>query len=188
MNIEQIDNSRIIVSLCNKDMERFSVTFETLNISDLHSRKVLKEILCYASIQTGISLKNKKILIEAMQYEQGCILLITLTDKNRKRKIYRIKNRSDLYIFTFDNVDNFLGCIKAIYNINENRYSSSAFVSNNRYYLVIQPTATLKSKYLQTITEFSTGIKRGKINFEILKEHSSVISSQNAIELIGKHL
>lgn len=187
MNIERIDNSRIIVSLCNKDMEKFSVTFETLNLSDIHSRKVLKEILCYASYQTGIQLKNKKILIEAMQYEHGCILLITLSDKNKKRKIYRIKNRSDIYIFGFENADCFLNCINAIYHIHENKYSSSAFELDGKYYLAVQPTTSLKSKYLQTVNEFSSEVKYGKINFEILKEHASVIASKNAVETIGKY-
>ena len=186
MNIEQIDNSRIIISLGNKDMENFSITFENLNLSDMHSRKVLKEILFYASSKTGISFKDKKVFIEAMQYENGCILLLTL--KIKKRKIYYIKNYSDSYIFAFDCVDSFLNCIKAIYNMNGNRYFSSAFVDNNIYYLAIQPTSILKDKYIKTISEFSTGTKKGKINLEILKEHANMILSKNAVETIGKRL
>lgn len=188
MNIEQIDNSRIIISLCSKDMENFSVKFENLSLSDLQSRKVLKEILYYASSKTGISFKNKKIFIEAMQYENGCILLITLSDKNKKRKTYRIKKYKDFYIFIFDSVDSFLDCIKAIYNIHGNRYFSYAFVSNNIYHLVIQSTSILKSNYIKTISEFSTEIKRGKIYFEMLKEHAKTIASRNAVETIGKRL
>lgn len=187
MNVEQIDSSRIIISLCNKDMENFSVTFESLNLSDIHSKKVIKQILYYASSKTGISLENKKVLIEAMKYENGCILLITFADKNKKRKTYYIKKRSD-YIFMFDNVNDFLDCIKAVYQLKEKRYLSSAFLLDNKYYLAIQPTSTLKNRFIQTIKEFSSQNNSGKFKFEILKEHAFAISEFNAVETIGQKL
>lgn len=188
MNIEQIDTSRIIISLADKDMEKFSVTFETLSLDELHSREVLKELLYYASVKTGISFKNKKILIEAMQYEHGCILLITISDKNKKRKIYRIKSYTDSYIFTFGSAEDFLSCIQAVYNIKDNKFYSSAFTDSGLYYLVIQSPSALKSKYLKTISEFSTQTKRGEICLAALREHATLLCDKNATETIGKFI
>lgn len=188
MNIEQIDMTRIIISLADKDLERFSVTFESLSLDELHSREVLKELLYYASIKTGISFKNKKILIEAMQYEHGCLLLLTVNDKKKKRKIYRIKSYTDSYIFTFASAENFLACIKAIYNVKGSKFSSSAFVYKDLYFLVVQPTAVLKSKYINTISEFSVKVNRGDICLATLKEHGNIICEKNAIESIGQYL
>ena len=187
MNIEQIDTSRIIISLADKDMEQFSVTFETLSLDELHSREVLKELLNYASIKTGVSFNDKKILIEAMQYEHGCILLITFND-NKKRKIYRIKRCIDSYIFTFGSVEDFLSCIKAVYNIKDNKFLSSAFVYNGFYYLSIQSASALKNKYLRTISEFCLQTNRGNICLASLREHAKLLSDKNAIETIGKSL
>ena len=185
MNIEQIDTSRIIISLADKDMEHYSVSFETLNLDEFHSREVLKELLYYASVKTGISFKNKKILIEAMQYEHGCLLLITVSDKNKNRKIYRIKSYTDSYIFTFGSVEDFLACMKALYNIKDNKFFSSAFVDNGLYYLAIQSASALKNKYLSTISEFSTQINRGDICLAALREHATLLCDKNAIETIG---
>ena len=64
MKIEQIDNSRILISLCDKELQKFSVTFESLDFSESHSRSVIREIIQNASAQTGIDMSNKKILIE----------------------------------------------------------------------------------------------------------------------------
>ena len=49
MNIEKIDTSRIIISLCAGDMEKYDITFESLNFSETHSKTVLKEIMACAS-------------------------------------------------------------------------------------------------------------------------------------------
>lgn len=185
MNIEQIDTSRIIISLADKDMEHYSVSFETLNLDEFHSREVLKELLYYASVKTGISFKNKKILIEAMQYEHGCLLLITVSDKNKKRKIYRIKSYTDSYIFTFGSVEDFLSCIQAVYNIKDNKFFSSAFADGCLYYLAIQSASALKAKYLRTISEFSTQTNRGEICLAALREHATLLCDKTAIETIG---
>ena len=72
MNIEKIDTSRILISLCAGDMERYAVTFESLNFSETHSKRVLKEIMAYAAEKTGVDFDNKRIVIEALKYEKGC--------------------------------------------------------------------------------------------------------------------
>ncbi len=188
MNIEQINSSKIIISLCNKELEKLSVTFETLNFSDLNSRKALKEILYCASSKTGIDFKNKRILIEVMQYENGCIFLVTLSEKNRSRKIYRIKKCVDFYTFIFDSADSLLNCINAIYNINGGRYCSYVFIMDGTYCLSIRPTSTLQNKYINTIKEFTSDIRYGKIYFDFLLEHAKLILTKNAIEVIGSKL
>ena len=90
MNIEQIDDSRVLITLCDEDMKSYSVSFDTMSLSDEHTKKVLKQLMYYASDKTGISFEKKHILIEALKYEHGCILLFTVSEKG-KRKIYKIK-------------------------------------------------------------------------------------------------
>ena len=99
MNIEKIDTSRIIISLCAGDMEKYDITFESLNFSETHSKTVLKEIMACASEKTGVNFNNKRIMIEALKYEKGCLLLVTLS---ARKKIYRVKYYDNSYIFTFN--------------------------------------------------------------------------------------
>lgn len=188
MNIEQIDSSRILISLCDKDLENYSVTFENLSLSEAHSRMVLKELMYHASIKTGINLKDKKVLIEALKYEHGCILLLTVSEKSKKRKTYHVKYYNDSYIFTFNNAENFLSCIKALYHIQKDTFSSSAFLYNQNYYLVIKTASPLKAKYTNTIHEFCTNAKRGNLFNAFLLEHAKPLKLNYAIQHIGRSL
>lgn len=188
MNIEQIDAERILISLSDEDMESYSVTFESLSLAEIHSRTVLKELLNHASVKTGISFTDKRIVIEALKYEHGCILLLTVLKKSQKRKIYRIKSCMESYVFGFENAENFLACIKALYALSGGRLTSSAYFFNDKYYLIIGCTSILRSRYINTISEFSSYKNRSSALSAILHEHASPVALINAIEKIGTHL
>ncbi len=185
MKIEQIDNSRILISLCDKELQKFSVTFESLDFSENHSRSVIKEIITKASAQTGIDISNKKILIEALKYEHGCLLLITLS---QKRKTYHVRFYSNSYIFVFDSAESLLSCIKALYNMQNDKFFSSVFLYNQNYYLVIRSSSPLKAKYSDTIREFCISSKHNSLFNSFLLEHAEILIANNAVQHIGKSL
>ena len=184
MKIEQIDNSRILISLCDKELQKFSVTFESLDFSESHSRSVIREIIQNASAQTGIDMSNKKILIEALKYEHGCILLLTLS---KKRKTYHVKFYGNSDIFIFNSAESLLSCIKALYNIQNDKFFSSVFLYNQNYYLVIKSSSPLKSKYSHTIREFCISSKHNSLFNSFLLEHGKILISNNAVQHIGKY-
>lgn len=182
MNIEQIDTARILISLGEKDMKKYAVTFESLNFSEAHSKTVLKDIMSCASAKTGIDFKNKKVLIEALKYEHGCLLLITLS---KRQKTYRVKYYDNSYIFVFDSVENFLSCIKAVYDLKGDKFLSSAYLYAQRYYLVIKSSVRLKEKYINVMSEFCSISKRGNLLNHFLEEHAKVLKLNNAVQSIG---
>ena len=114
MTIEQIDNERILIALCDEDMKSFSLEFESMTLSDSHVKEMIQRLLKFASKETGISVKNKKMLIEAIPYINGCLFLITLTQKAHKRKIYKIKNARPI-IIGFIDAEDMLRCISVVY-------------------------------------------------------------------------
>ncbi len=189
MNIEQIDAERILISLSDKDMESYSVTFESLELSEIHSRKVLNQLLYYASEKTGISLKDKRILIEALKYEHGCLLLLTVSQKkDKKRKTYKIKSCGEDLIFKFQSVESFLACIKALYSLSKGKIISSAYSKDNKYYLIISCSSVLRNKYIRTVREFSLSRIYDPLFSAVLLEYANEIAVFNAVETIGKHL
>ena len=185
MNIEKIDTRRIIISLCEKDMQDYAVTFESLNLSEKHSKTVLADIMERASETTGIDLKNKKIIIEALRYDTGCLLLLTVA---RKRKTYHVRYGTESFTFRFPSAEAFLSCIKALYDIQKDRFFSSAYLYDNNYYLVIKTSSRLKDKYINTIAEFSAGCAKGNIFHAFLSEHAKPLHLSNAVRHIGKNL
>ena len=182
MNIEKIDTSRILVSLCANDMEKYAITFESLNFSETHSRTVLKEIMAYASQRTGVDFDKKRIIIEALKYENGCLLLITLSARKR---IYRARYYENSYIFTFDSAENFLSCLKTLYRLKKDTFLSSAYLYKDEYYLVIKSSSRLKAKYINTISEFCGNRKRNSLLNEFLSEHARILKLNNAVQSIG---
>ena len=185
MNIERIDTARILVLLGEKDLEEYEITFESLTFSEMHSKEVLTDIIRSASEKAGIDFRNKKIVIEALKYDKGCMLLLTLSGR---RKIYRVRYYSKTYIFQFNSAESFLSCIKAVYRLNGDKFISSAFLYDNRYYLVINTLSGLGENYINTFGEFCTGTKRGEVYSAFLREHGKPLKLHNAVQSIGSIL
>lgn len=185
MNIEKIDTRRIIISLCESDMKKYEVTFESLNFFEAHSKKVISDIIKCASEKTGIDLSRRKIVIEALKYDKGCMLLVTVRDK---RKIYRVKYCTEPYIFRFGSAEDFLSCIKALYEMRGDKFPSSAFFYKGSYYLAVRTSARLENKYIFTVNEFCGSFVQGRLFYSFLAEHAKPLKINNAVESIGRHL
>ncbi len=185
MNIEQIDASKILISLCDKEMKDYNVSYETLGLRDLHARKVIHDLLSRAEHKTGMELHGKRLVIEAMKYDHGCLLLVTV-EHTETRKVYRIKSRSSSYAFRFHNAEDLLSCIEQLY-----RYSGSTrstlLADDNCYYLLL-PRLMSDDRILRIISEYTNYAAKGILTALSLKEHTKTLSSPNAISEIGKQL
>ena len=187
MTIEQIDNERILIALCDEDMKSFSLEFESMTLSDPHVREMMKSLLSFASIETGIPVKNKKMLIEAIPYVNGCLFLITLTQKKHKRKVYKIKNTRPL-IFEFSDAEDMLRCISIIYKANVQHIRSDLYNFGSKYILIIKPNRNISHRLEALICEYSERISGGNLTISKLKEYGRIIVTNNAIEKIGSSL
>lgn len=188
MNIEMLDKTRILISLCDKDLENYSVSFESLDITEKSSRRLLRMLMDNASMQTGVSFRNKSIVIEAMKFEHGCLLLITVSDSVKKRRTYRIKYYNDSYIYVFGDAGSLLSCIAELYRMGCSRPSSSVYLYNGRYYLVINSPTALGARYINMIREFCFSEKKGGISSAVLAEHGKAVALKNAVDTIGRCL
>ena len=71
MRIEMISSDRILISLEEKDLTGYSLTFEDLSLKDDRSRKVLSELMRLAEQKTGLCFHDKRVLIEALGLQSG---------------------------------------------------------------------------------------------------------------------
>lgn len=188
MNIEQLDTARILISLCDSDMEKYSVSFESLSLTEIHSRRVIIDLLKKASETTGLAISDKRILIEALKYEKGCLLLITLKNKTDSRKRYRIKYFNKTTVFGFSETEDFLNCISVLYKISDIRYPAAAYSYKNRYYLAVRSSGEIDLRYLHIINEYCSSKKTGSVFAAFLAEHALLIEPKNAVYNIGRAL
>ena len=188
MNIQQLDTERILISLSQNDMAHCCISFDDLSMSDEHSSRVLKQLMIKAAASTGASFSGKQVIIEAMKYDSGCLLLITLKDKAHKRKVYRVSRARDIISFSFGNAEDFLRCMAALYRLGEKRIRSSAFLCENKYYLVINSYIAIKNNVVRTAMEFAVCKADGRVFAAHLAEHGRMLASGNAIAQIGAPL
>lgn len=139
MTIEQIDPSKVIIVLGSSDMKDFSLEYSTLSFSDPHSRKILSRLLTLACSKTGMSIENKKMLVEALPHKSGCLILLTLKPKT-KRRIYRVKKPDKCLCCIFENCERL---IEAAIAVGESLPQNGVYYCNNKYYLVIESNLAL---------------------------------------------
>lgn len=187
MNITQLSDDRVLISLCHEDMINFKLDFDTLEVNNPHSKKLLSRLLNLAVTSTGISTKNKSVVLEALENTDGCLILVSLCEKNKKRKKYRIKRIKEYPCFRFKNCDTLLCAIKSLYNTDTLFYNNSAYSYKNKYFLVFDYPVVSK-KATKILTEYSDKLKATRPFVARLQEGGTKLASGNAIIHIGESL
>ncbi len=139
MTIEQIDTSKVMIVLGSNDMKDFSLEYSTLSFSDPHSRKILSRLLTLACSKTGMNIENKKMLVEALPHKSGCLILLTLKPK-RKRRVYRVKKPNKSLCCIFESTDSLIDASTAV---GESLPENEVFYYNDKYYLVTDSNLAL---------------------------------------------
>ena len=113
MTIERIDAGKVLILLGKDDMKDFSLDYGTLSFSDPHSRRILSRLLTLACTKTGLTLDNKRMLVEAIPHGSGCLLLLTLREKRRRR--FRIKRTHRLLCCVFYDCEALLSACSTLF-------------------------------------------------------------------------
>ncbi len=187
MKISQLSNDKLMITLCNDDMKSFELEFDDMGLSDPHSKKIITRLLSLACTSNSIVLDNKIILCEALPTDNGCVLFISLKDKQHKRKKYRIKRITEYPCYRFECVEDLLSAVEKLYYTDVLFYNNSAYMYKDRYYLVFDyPIVPKKAKSI--LLEFANTVKGTKPFVARLHESATTLSSGNAIVHIGTSL
>ncbi len=187
MKISQLSKDKVMVTLSADDMRSFELEFDSMGLSNPHSKKVINKLLNVAFNSGYDSCNNKSILCEAVPIESGCILLISLKDKKSCRKKYRIKRIKEYPCYRFECVDDLLNTVQKLYYTDILFYNNSVYMYKDRYYLVFDyPVVPKKAKNI--LSEYSTTVKGTKTFVARLNESAKALSKGNAIIHIGTSL
>lgn len=184
LTVNRLSDNRVLIILCGKDMEEFSLKYDKMNLDDSHSRKIIIRLMQLACGKSGIETVGKKINIEAISLESNCYLLITVNDK--KRRTFRIKQSKKSICYMLGNGSGFLDTIEILYKQNICCNKNSAYVLNGKYYLIFD-YPTIPKKLKMTLSEYAQRCS-GKIVTAKIRESGTPICTQNAILQIGKYL
>lgn len=175
MTVEQIDSSKVLISLCNEDLTEYSLRFDTMSFNDPHSRRILNKLLTIACGKTGIKQeKDKSMLVEAMPHSNGCLILLTMNHKKKKRTVYRIKKNSSGWYCRFKNAEDFLCSLEKLSEKKETLYRVSAYLFGESYYMFIEQSK-LPEKATEILSEFGRLRKRELLFSKRLSEGGKLL-------------
>ena len=185
MIIEQIDSSKVLISLCKGDMQDYKLEFSNMDLVEPHSKKILERLLSIVCNKTGLSTKNKRLVMEAVPLDNGCLILVTFMDIKPKKTKYRIKKHKTTVCFVFDNTENFINAISLLYRENIYFRGCKAILYNKMYYIIFDgcPVAT---KAKRILSEFGSRKSCSFTLLSALKEAGVYLCESNAVDVIGK--
>lgn len=186
MNIELIDEKRVLIDLCLEDMQLLSIEYNSLDTKSSYNRKIINSLISIAKIKTGFRYPGKSsVYVEAMPYDGGCFILITLNEKKQKRRKYKIMKKWFRSMFIFECCEDMLCAIERLYNIKQSSYNSSLIYYKKNYCLLLMSQKPIKADVILTVNEYSSKRCSSKIQMSHILEHGTTIACNNAVEKIG---
>ncbi len=190
MNIELLDEKRVLIDLCVEDMQLLSLEYKNLSMQSPVNRKIINNLVRIAKIKTGFqTTQSSTIFVEAMPYQGGCFILITLEEKGKnKSKRYKVVRKLHKRVFLFNSCEEMLSAVEKLYPYKEQIEKSTLAVKDNMYYLLVTTPNKLITVAEIILSEFSVSGASGGIVIAHILEHSNIIAKNNAIEKIGSAL
>jgi hypothetical protein len=184
LTVEKLDENRVLIILCDKDFNDFSLNYDKMSLDDSHSRNILMKIFRLACTKAGIDFFGKTALFEAMMFENECYLLVTVDVK--KPRTYRLKSCSQSLCYRLGKSGNFLDTLEQLYRQNVCCNRNSAYLYNDEYYLIFD-YPSIPRKLRHVLSEYGKK-STGKLNAARIKENGKPLCTTNAIAQIGRFL
>ncbi|MDR0913919.1 MAG: adaptor protein MecA [Oscillospiraceae bacterium] len=186
MIIEQLDRHKVLISLCNRDMDDFALNFDDMSFADPHAKKILLRLLTLACRKAGIETKNKRLVVEALPHDLGCLILMTLESTAKTSpKVYRLKQAATDYCFAFENSEDFFESVKMLYESGSDYIETSAIAMDGKFYLILT-AFKLPKNIVAILREFGSQTGFNSMFKAKLFEAGTLLAGKNAITQIGK--
>ena len=154
MQIEKINNNKLKVILNVNDLEKNNIDLNNFMANSLESQELFLDILDLAEEKFNFYVHDSKLVIESISLANN-IFIFTITKLNETSY-----EKSNNYIYCFDNFDNVSHIFKYI-NI------ENLFKYNDKYYLIYNDEI-----YTSIIEEFASKKLNSDYLENILLEHA----------------
>lgn len=185
MYIELLDNTRLLITLEREDLLTFDLEPYSISVENSETRSLLRQLLTLAAVKAGIPLKDKALAIEALPYDCGCFLLVTIKSKN-KRKIYRIKTEESRFLAEFNTISDAFAFMEQVSKSIPPTLLASVYSDDERYYILFKSKETIRKSFKLSVLEFGREIPCNMYTESYLNEHCKLLcSSENFSKLIS---
>ena len=185
MTIEQLDKRRVLISLRPDDMDMYSLSIDKLNVKDCACRENLKKLLYLAAEKFGLTIKDKAVLLEAMPHKDGLLILMTVDDMNKIRKVYKIKPKSYKPCCRFFDTESMFVCAERLRSENINLPPNSLWEYKGKLYVVFEYSG-VSPRARAVLSEFAECVSLNLMVVARICEAGKELISKNALEIIIK--
>lgn len=186
MTIEQLDTSKVLISLCDEDMRDYKLQFNGMSFCSEHSKRVLLRLLQLACMRAGINYRSKTVLMEALPHQSGCLILVTMLE-SKKRKTYKVRRIKEQPCFVFESAEELLCSAEDIYRQEMKLYSNSLWLCEGKYQLVFD-YPLLQDRVRRILGEYAEEHRITRVGVSRIKERGKLLWDHNALETIGEKI
>lgn len=183
MNILNIKENCLVITLSRNDLEIFGLTYETLDYSSGKTKALIRLALDKAAEQPNAeSFIGRGMLIEALpDTDGGCLLFFTFTDKDEQKQL--ITSDEITLIAESPDIDIICRIANAVDKMNAAAYSS-LYQRDKKYRLIISSPSGSAENLSAVIGEFVPIIPGNeKIR---TREYWNELISKNAVDILAK--
>lgn len=187
MNMMLLTQDRLKISLNSQDLKEFSLQCGQIDIEDQQTRKSLIALLEQAKNEAGFRPRGAKLYVEMLpSAEDGCIIYITAMSKEK----LAAKPQSPLepVVFRFDDVEHLCNGAGLLYERYGHRiYKSLLYRLGREYRLILYSLDYSDQLSVYFLSEYAKDRGRGNVLAEFVKEHGSLLISQDAVDVLAEH-
>lgn len=181
MKIIRLEQDRIKVILSERELIDMNIDIETLSPNSPELGGFLRAVMDAVRAETGFSLENGQVMVEASTYKDGLILLLYRKKQKSKIKGVKVSGRKESAVFEFHSFDD-LG--KMLLNT-EKRYILTMRLYRHKGCLYI---AIPKSSIPFLMYEFSLKNGKSALCESVLSEYGCLIADGDRLLLMAKGL
>lgn len=186
MTIERLSDEKILISLCDEDMESLKLNKKEMGFCDEVAKRSLLRLLQVACREVGMSAVSKTVLMEALPVQSGCLFLLTFTDKKTK-KIYKVKNPKEGPCYVFCDAEKMLSAAEISYLKQIRSCDNALWLYNSRYYLTLK-SPLIKGRMRDILELYAQKVAAKALCVSRIKEGGRLLCPDDALYFIGEKL
>ena len=176
MKMEPLKSGRLKIWMTQSDMQRFGLSFETMNTRDTATRHAVLRLLSIAK-QRHAFFACDGLTVEALPISEGCVLLLTPEGHRQtcslpKPTVYTIRSADDLLRFGSS-----LSCVPK-----SQLPPASLFGWEQEYRLILYTDTLTTEPCHRLLTEFAEPIADSYPAAAYTEEHGRALAVGNALE------
>lgn len=188
MNIEQLDNKRVLIDLCTKDMQILSLKPSLHAIYSPVNKNILKSLIRIAQKKIGITIDDTaSAYVETMPYDGGCFILITLSNHYIAQR-YKVIHKPYKCMFLFDCCEDMLMAVKQLYINKDRGYNATLLLYKHQYYLLVYTKEKISKAVTIILSEYSNSYTNSRDSIKHITTNGKIICNKNTIKKIGSVL